>query len=233
MIAVIPAAGRGVRLRPVTDSVPKPLVEVAGQPVLRRILDGVVPHVDGVVVVTGWLGEVVVETVGGWDVGVPVEFVRQPTPGGTADALAVARGRVGGGPFLFAWGDVLMPAAAVAEVAAVHGPEEAVIAVDRVADVRPGADVVVDGTSVVSILEKPGGPARPGWNSTGCGRLPEDAWVRIGALQPSQRGEFELTTVLAGYANDGHLRCVRVSGPVFDIGTPERLALADAHFSRE
>lgn len=65
MIAMILAAGRGERLRPITDTTPKALVEVRGQYLLERHLDAVkAAGVDTVVINLGWLGEQIADRVG-------------------------------------------------------------------------------------------------------------------------------------------------------------------------
>ena len=65
MIAMILAAGRGERLRPITASVPKALVEVRGESLLERHLRAVeASGIDTVVINLGWLGEQIVERIG-------------------------------------------------------------------------------------------------------------------------------------------------------------------------
>lgn len=65
MIAMILAAGHGERLRPVTETIPKALVEVRGESLLERHLRAVsAAGVETVVVNLGWLGEQIVERVG-------------------------------------------------------------------------------------------------------------------------------------------------------------------------
>ncbi len=65
MIAMILAAGRGERLRPVTDNLPKALVEVRGRSLLERHLDALkAAGVDTVVINLGWLGEQIVDRIG-------------------------------------------------------------------------------------------------------------------------------------------------------------------------
>lgn len=65
MIAMILAAGRGERLRPLTDTIPKALVEVRGRSLLERHLDTLGDAgIDDVVINLGWLGEKIVERVG-------------------------------------------------------------------------------------------------------------------------------------------------------------------------
>jgi MurNAc alpha-1-phosphate uridylyltransferase len=64
MIAMILAAGRGERLRPVTDSVPKALIEVCGQSLIERHLVAIhSAGIDTVVINLGWLGDAIVERI--------------------------------------------------------------------------------------------------------------------------------------------------------------------------
>jgi len=57
MQCVILAAGKGTRLRPLTEDTPKPLVQVAGQALLDRIFASLPSAVDELIIVTGYLEE--------------------------------------------------------------------------------------------------------------------------------------------------------------------------------
>lgn len=109
MIAMILAAGRGERLRPVTDTLPKALVEVAGKSLLERHLDAVkAAGIRTVVVNLGWLGASIVERIGsGRRFGLEVIYSPEgdnilETGGGIHRALPM----LGGAPFLVINADI-------------------------------------------------------------------------------------------------------------------------------
>ena len=109
MKAVILAGGRGERLRPVTDSVPKSLVRIADKPLLEyQIASLRRSGITEVLLVTGYLGSLVKEHFGdGSCHGVSVHYFTETLPLGTARALAVLRDDL---PdcFLIMYGDLML-----------------------------------------------------------------------------------------------------------------------------
>src|SRR6267143_5510407 len=93
MKVIVPRAGKGTRLLPLTKRVPKPLVRVAGRPVMDYVMDAVGRaglHVDELIVITGHLKDVVERyIVTHYDV--KATFVEQKTLDGTAGAINLAR----------------------------------------------------------------------------------------------------------------------------------------------
>ncbi len=92
MKVLIPLAGKGTRLRPHTHVVPKPMLKVAGRPVMSYVMDDVLKlgNVDQVVYITGHLKEKVeAYTRGAYNI--PSAFVEQTVQDGTAGAIALAK----------------------------------------------------------------------------------------------------------------------------------------------
>ncbi|MEK9156910.1 MAG: nucleotidyltransferase family protein [Patescibacteria group bacterium] len=87
MHAVILAAGKGTRLRPFTETTPKPLVDIAGRPLLEYVLDVLPKTIDGITIVIGYFGEQIQEHVGESYKGIPVRYVVQNRLDGTGGAL--------------------------------------------------------------------------------------------------------------------------------------------------
>src|SRR5260221_6681006 len=106
MKVIVPLAGKGTRLLPLTKRVPKPLVKVAGRPVMDYVMDTVRGlDVEELIVITGHLKDVVEQyIVKHYDV--PARFVEQKTLDGTAGAINLARPYVDG-PVLIIFVDTL------------------------------------------------------------------------------------------------------------------------------
>lgn len=92
MKVIIPLAGRGTRLRPHTYVTPKPLLRVAGKPVMSYILDDLKAlGVDEIVFITGYLKENIETFVRAEYPDFGVQFVEQPVQDGTAGAVRLAQ----------------------------------------------------------------------------------------------------------------------------------------------
>jgi NDP-sugar pyrophosphorylase family protein len=232
--AVLLAAGRGSRLGDLTANFPKPLLEVGGQPILFRAISGLsAAGIRDFVVITGHAAEMLEEATGsGERWGARIRYIRQPRIEGTAAALRLARPFLGQEPFFVGWGDIVVGLPNYAAV--VHAAEAtgAALAVNDVDDPWAGAAVYVDEEQyVTNIVEKPGpGTSTTRWNNAGLAVLPPSVWPYVDALEPSERGEYELPSAIAGLVRVHRTRAVPIEGPWFDIGTPESLAAARAHF---
>jgi glucose-1-phosphate thymidylyltransferase len=91
MDIILPVAGLGTRLRPLTWSRPKPLVSVGGKPILAHVIDRVMPvNPEKIVFITGFLGEQV-ESWAKEQYDIPLAFVEQPEMRGQTDAIVRTR----------------------------------------------------------------------------------------------------------------------------------------------
>jgi glucose-1-phosphate thymidylyltransferase len=102
MDIILPVAGMGTRLRPLTWSRPKPLVSVGGKPILAHVIDRVMPvNPDKIVFITGFLGEQI-ERWANENYDIPLAFVEQPEMRGQTDAIMRTRDvATGSGLILF------------------------------------------------------------------------------------------------------------------------------------
>lgn len=90
-VGVFLAAGRGERLRPITDTIPKPLVKINNKSLLEQNMLDISGFCDFFVVVINWLGEEVIKQIGDNFEGKKVIYAWQTNPkGGTLDALRTA-----------------------------------------------------------------------------------------------------------------------------------------------
>jgi MurNAc alpha-1-phosphate uridylyltransferase len=108
MKVMILAAGRGERLRPITDRIPKALVEVAGKPLITWHLERLASLGPREVVINvAYLGERIVERLGdGRRFGLHLSYSREPEPLETAGGIAQALSLLGDAPFLLLNADV-------------------------------------------------------------------------------------------------------------------------------
>src|SRR5881394_684155 len=111
MKAVILAAGKGTRMKELTNEVPKPMLRVRGKPILQHILEGLrdAAGIREVCIITGWKAEVTENYFGdGAAYGVEVVYARQVVQDGTGKAPELAKDFVGSDDFLLTYGDILV-----------------------------------------------------------------------------------------------------------------------------
>src|SRR5437762_12078879 len=108
--AVILAAGKGTRMRDLTESLPKPMLKVQGKPILEHILEGLKSAgIRKAFMVTGYRADVVESYFGsGERLGMQISYGRQLVQDGTGKAPELAQAFVGSDPFLLTYGDILV-----------------------------------------------------------------------------------------------------------------------------
>ncbi len=220
-----------------TASRPKPLLEVAGRPLIEHILAGLIAAgIERVVVVVGYLGEQIEKRLGdGRQLGCRVQYRRQERPEGTAAALLLAAPLLAEEPFVLGWGDILVYPQLYAELVAAFTtqPCDALLAVNEVDDPWQGAAVYVDQRwRVTRVEEKPPlGTSTTRWNNAGIHIFGPTVFDYARRLAPSPRGEYELPQAIAHMIADGRfVRAYPVRGFWSDVGTPADLERAQQSF---
>lgn len=234
MRAIIPAAGRGRRLEPLTLTRPKPLLHVAGRPILEHVLDGVArTGIQDIVVVVGHLGEQIAAYLNGQPDPKPRVVVQSPL-GGNGDAVRAARAYLDGS-LLVLFGDTIVRG----DLAAMCRGNSASIAVARVEDGRSYGIVEADAKGWVRRLwEKPAVP--PSHDAVaGVFFFPEGRRLREALDDAADRGlagpdgELALTDVVQHMIGRGERVRIFAVEAFYDCGTLERLAEAEAAMRRD
>ncbi len=209
MKAMILAAGRGERLRPLTDSTPKALVEVRGKPLLEYHLERVsAAGVREVVINLGWLGEQVAEFVGDgsrWGLSACCSDERGnvlETGGGIHKALPL----LGDAPFFVVNADIYtdMPMPDVD-----LGEDDAHLVLVRSPAYRDGGDFGLDGDRVTN---------DPVYTFSGA------SFYKPSFFDGCEAGRFSVVPMLREAIDDGRVSGSLYEGQWADVGTPERLA---------
>jgi bifunctional UDP-N-acetylglucosamine pyrophosphorylase/glucosamine-1-phosphate N-acetyltransferase len=222
MQAVILAAGEGTRMRPLTETVPKPMLPVANRPLCAHTADAAVAAgASELVVVVGYEADAVRTFFGEEYRGVPVSIAVQKEQRGTADAVRAARSHLDG-PFVVLNGDNLYDPEDI-ETLFEAAPAIAAIPVDEPQNYGV-LSTTNDGTRVTDIVEKPENPASNLANA-GAYAFPERAleWLDVGE---SERGEYELTDVVARVIETTGVTPVTLSRWL-DVGRPWELLAAN------
>jgi MurNAc alpha-1-phosphate uridylyltransferase len=212
MKAMVLAAGRGERMRPLTDHTPKPLLNAGGKPLIAWHLEALArAGIREVIVNLSWLGPQIRAALGdGAAFGVQIQYSEEGSPpletgGGIFHALPL----LGPAPFLVVNGDTFtdidlsalrLSAAADARLVMVSNPPQ-----------HPQGDFVLEGERLL----------------TGAG--PTLTYSGVGIFSPAlfagcQEGRFPLLPLLKRAIAAGRLQGQQHTGQWLDIGTPERLA---------
>ncbi len=227
MRAVVLAAGRGTRLGSLAKDLPKPLLPVAGSPILIQNLQLLARSgVTDVAINLHHQGSMIRGAVGdGTPLGLSVRYSEEPELLGTAGGVLRAQALLPSTwPLLVIYGDNLIRFS-IERMLASHRARRgaATIAVHQVADVRGSGHIAFDDAGLItSYVEKPHlNEAQPGWVNAGVYLLEQAMVDAIPAGKPSDFGFDVFPGTLAGGLD---LFAYQLSGSeaVYGVDTPER-----------
>ncbi len=221
MRAMLLAAGRGERMRPLTDHTPKPLLLVGGKPLIAWHLQALArAGVREVIINLSWLGEQIRAALGeGREFGLQIRYSEEGSPpletgGGILKALPL----LGPEPFLVVNGDTFtdidlgaleLPADADARLVLVPNPPQ-----------HPQGDFGLDGERVIDADPRP-------FTYSGIGIFSPALFTGAAA------GRFPLRPLLRRAIAAGRLQGQRHDGLWRDIGTPERLTALNQELAQK
>ncbi len=226
---MILAAGRGTRLAALGLNVPKPLVEIGGQPLLSRQLRYLAEQgVQRVVVNAHHLASAIESFAGEYKSPPEVRVVVEPELLGTAGGVRNALPELADAPIIVLYGDVLMDAP-LAPMLALHRRlgAEATLAVYRSTEVLGKGTVAVDGRGYVTGFQEKAAPAAEESALINAGLYALEPAL-VAALPPATQLDFGHDVFPDALASGARLAAHVLAEPVIDVGTPEGLAQARA-----
>ena len=224
------AGGRGTRLRPLTYTGAKQLVPLANKPILFYALEELVScDITEIAIVVGEMRQQIEDAVGdGSRFGARISYIDQPQPLGIAHGVKLAEEFMDGSPFALFLGDNFLKEGIASYVQQFrrdcHNAMVLLCAVERPQEFGVAE---LDGQRLVRVVEK---PKEPPSNLAVIGIYFFDARVfdAIRRIQPSARGELEITDTIQRLVDDGlDVHTEVISGRWIDTGKHDDLLEAN------
>ena len=215
-------------MRELTADLPKPMIKVRGKPILLHIIEGLrAAAVKNFLIIVGYRADAVRDYFGdGTCFGLQIKYATQVVQDGTGRVVDLARDFVGQSSFVLSYGDILVDQANYKSLVELPDDVAAIVSVKQNQDVSKGGAVIVnEQMEVADIREKPKpGEASSPWYNAGIYVFKPSIFEWTARLQPSPRGEYELTDAVRGLAQSGkRVKAFELSGEWADVRDPEVL----------
>ncbi|MCU4741594.1 sugar nucleotidyltransferase [Halobacteria archaeon AArc-m2/3/4] len=225
MKSVVLAAGKGTRLRPLTDDKPKGMVEVDGTPLITHCFDRLVDlGTDELIVVVGYLKEKIIDHYGDDYEGVPITYCHQREQKGLAHALLAVEEHIDD-DFMLMLGDNVFEANLEDVVRRQQEDRaDAAFLVEEVPWEEADRYGVCDTNKygeITDVVEKPDDPPS-NLVMTGFYTFTPAIFHACHLVQPSNRGEYEISEAIDLLIQSGRtIDAIRLEGWRIDVGYPE------------
>lgn len=228
MRAMILAAGRGERMRPLTDTIPKPLLKVGEKPLIVWHIERLVrAGITQLVINHAWLGHVIEDTLrDGRQLGAQISYSAESEPLDTAGGIATALELLHDEPFLVINGDIWCDwDPCKAKQIGLRLEQEQKLAWLLLADNpehHPRGDFMLDASKQVK--DRPAGAShQAALTFTGIGIYQTEMFISL-----KKSSKIPLAPLLRGAMSKNRIIGCRHDGVWIDVGTPERLRALDA-----
>jgi len=237
MKSVVLAAGKGTRLRPLTDDKPKGLVEVDGKPILTYCLEQLAElGTDEFVIVVGYMKESIIDHYGDSFEGIPITYTHQREQKGLAHALLSVEEHIDD-DFMLMLGDNIFQANLQDVVRRQREDRaDAAFLVEEVPWEEAGRYGVCETNAygeITDVVEKPEEP-ESNLVMTGFYTFSPAIFHACKLVQPSNRGEYEISEAIDLLIRSGRtIDTISIDGWRIDIGYPEDRKKAEDRLQAE
>jgi UDP-N-acetylglucosamine diphosphorylase / glucose-1-phosphate thymidylyltransferase / UDP-N-acetylgalactosamine diphosphorylase / glucosamine-1-phosphate N-acetyltransferase / galactosamine-1-phosphate N-acetyltransferase len=238
MKAIILTAGEGTRMRPLTVTKPKTMLQVGGKPILQYNVEALRDAgIKEITMVVGYREEIIKEHFkNGAHLGVNINYVTQEERLGTAHAIGSTRGNVDGS-FIILNGDIIVDPILIKDLIDKYQTENArsVLVLTEVEDPSSFGVVELDKERIINIIEKPEpGKAPSNLINAGIYLFDDNIFEAIDKTEKSQRGEYEITdSILIQVKNGEKVLGLRSENNWIDIGRPWELLDVNEYFLKD
>ena len=221
-------------MRELTADLPKPMIKVRGKPILLHIIEGLqTAGIKNFLIIVGYHGDAVRDYFGdGTCFGLQIKYATQVAQDGTGRVVDLARDFVGQSSFVLSYGDILVDPVNYKSIVDLADDVEAIVSVKQNEDVSKGGAVFVnERMEVTDIREKPQpGETTNAWYNAGVYAFRPSIFEWTAKLQPSPRGEYELTDAIRELARSGKkVQALELVGEWADVRDPDVLAQLNRH----
>lgn len=232
MKVIIPAAGVGVRLRPLTYTTPKALIYVAGKPILGHIIQSVPPDLEELIIVMGYMSDRIKEYLN-LNCDLPKKYIIQKERLGLGHAVWLALREADCEDVLILLGDTIIEA----DLSNISSLPTSTIGVTRVKDPRRFGVIEVEDGMVKRIVEKPTHPKSnlivAGIYYLKSAKLLFECLEELMKRQIMTKGEYQLTDALQLMLERGEKMSVFDVDVWLDCGKPETLLATNRYLLKK
>ncbi|MBN1762928.1 MAG: NTP transferase domain-containing protein [Methanomicrobia archaeon] len=237
MKGLIPAAGKGTRLEPITLAIPKELLMVGDKAIIEHVIDAFkIAGITDITVVVGWKKHAILDYLGsGERLGVHLTYVVQDTQNGWAKAIQAGERVIGDEPFALVLGDdFFYPKSFLKDLIEFHQSEnpDVSVGVTEVEDPTRHGMIKPRGNEIIDIIEKPSREAAP--SNLGCIGVYVFTPAIFAAIRETKIGlnnEYQLADSMKILIAEGRrLLYKRINGEHIDVGTPKDLVRSNLRY---
>ncbi len=232
MDALILTAGKATRLYPLTKTIPKPLIPIAGRPLICHILDALSGNIDRVVIVIGHKADLVKQTINQMNYPFEISWVTQQEQRGTGHAVKICEHYIESDPFFMMYGDIFTSQRTIKNIIILgqsNDPTGGIFSAKKVRNPEKYGCLEIKNNRLVKIYEKYSSPPSSYINA-GIMVLPLTIFNYLTHTSESNRGEIELTegiNQLIQNQRELFFSIYYIKDHWFDIGYPWNLITAN------